>query len=802
MAYDRGDADDSGLVEALRAEEQWAASYLKSELQEAQINALKRYYGDEYGDEVDGRSRVTTREVYEIIQWLRPDLRRTFTSGPKVFEFAGVTPESDEHAEAATDLVNYTFLNDNEGERELDAFIFDGLLQRVGIMGCEWKEAEYSPAQEVSGLNMMQAQQLMADPSTEIVGQDVEQGQPDEAHPDGMFYAFKIRKRTKHAYPEVFAIAPEDFRIAARTVDLETARYCGDVVRMMRGEAKRKWPEYAEEIDSHQGDTSGFNTDERRAERFRDLEGWDAGAMRGATEGDAGEVEIMREYIRYDLDGDGMPELIRCYRLGDCILEKEEVDEHIYSHWTPNPIPHRFFGLSIADEAMDIQRVKTVLLRNMLDSVYMSVVPRTYANTNIVSQRGLDALLTVRPGVVIEGAGSAADAIMPMVTPDLSASALTAMQWIDRVAESRTGVNRSAQPMDPDLLHDTAKGVELLQNAASVRKEEIARNLAVGLQQLGKKLYRLIHKHQNEARSIKIAGEWQNIDPRAWESDIQCTVSVGLGTGAREKQLMMLQMIQQDQVAWVSAYGPGTPVVKPEHLYNLVSEKLRLLGFKTPDKFFGAPVQQNPQTGQMEPYVPPPPQDPNAAKVQAELQKAQMEMQASVQMEQMKAQSAERQTVLQAEKDMQVAAAQQRDELMRAQMDAEKAQREHQIEMLRVQLEAERLQFEREKAQLEAQIKQAELQMKAREIEFKGEVESAKLEDSKDARKESTKLEKMKMAKDPDERDDAEAEMDGKPSRTDRLIEAMMKGQQELIKELRRPKSIKRGADGRAVGVE
>jgi hypothetical protein len=279
-------------------------------------------------------------------------------------------------------------------------------------------------------------------------------------------------------------------------------------------------------------------------------------------------------------------------------------------------------------------------------------------------------------------------------------------------------------------------------------------------------------------------------------------VSVGLGTGAREKQLMMLQMIQQDQVAWVSAYGPGTPVVKPEHLYNLVSEKLRLLGFKTPDKFFGAPVQQNPQTGQMEPYVPPPPQDPNAAKVQAELQKAQMEMQASMQMEQMKAQSAERQTVLQAEKDMQVAQQQQRDELMRAQMEAQKAANEQQIELLRLELERERLQFEREKAALEAQIKQAELQMKAREIEFKGEVESAKLEDSKDARKESTKLEKMKMAKDPDERDDAEAEMDGKPSRTDRLIEAMMKGQQELIKELRRPKSIKRGSDGRAVGVE
>lgn len=634
MAYDANEEATSELLLALKQEEQWAASYLKSELQESQINALKRYYGDEYGDEVEGRSRVTTREVYEIIQWLRPDLRRTFTAGDKVFEFEGVTAQADQYAQQATDLVNHTFLNDNQGERELDAFIFDGLLQRVGVMGCEWKEAEYSPAQEVTGLNSMQVQALMADGRTEIVEQDVRQEQPDEAHQDGLFFDLKIRQRAKEAYPEVFCIAPEDFRVAARTVDLETARYAGDVVRMMRGEAKRKWPDYAEEIDAHQGDTGGFNTDERRAERFRDQEGWDAGSMRDGQDSEAGEVEIMREYIRHDMDGDGMPELIRCYRLGDCLLEHEEVDEHIYSHWTPNPIPHRLFGLSIADEALDIQRTKTVLLRNMLDSVYFSVVPRTYANTKMISQRGLDALLTVRPGVVIEGEGNAAEALQPIVTPDLSQSALTAMQWIDRIAESRTGVNRSAQPMDPDILHDTAKGVELLQNAASIRKEEIARNLAVGLQQLGMKLYRLIHKHQNEARSVKIAGQWRDIDPRAWEADVRCTVSVGLGTGAKEKQLMMLQMIQGDQVAWVQAYGPATPVVTPQHLHNLVAEKLRVMGFKTPDKFFGDPV--DPQTGQ--PFVPQPPPDPKTQAVQAKIQEGQAKLQLDAQAAQMSAQ--------------------------------------------------------------------------------------------------------------------------------------------------------------------
>jgi hypothetical protein len=804
MAYDRSDDKKSELLLALKAEEQWAASYLKSELQEAQIDALRRYYGDEYGDEVEGRSRVTTREVYEVIQWLRPDLRRTFTAGDKVFEFEGVTAEADQYAQEATDLVNHTFLCDNQGERELDAFIFDGLLQRVGVMGCEWHEAEYSPAQEVSGLNSMQVQQLFHDGRTEIVEQEVRQDMPDEAHPDGLFFDLKIRQRTRDAFPEVFCIAPEDFRIAARTVDLESARYAGDIVRMMRGEAKKKWPEYADEIDAHQGDTGGFNTDERRAERFRDLEGWDAGAMRDGQAGEADEVEIMREYIRHDMDGDGIAELIRCYRLGDCLLECEEVDEHIYSHWTPNPIPHRFFGLSLADEAAPVQRTKTVLTRGFLDAINFSIVPRTYANTKMITQRGLDALLTVRPGVIIEGEGAAGEALQPLITPDVSAPALTGMQWMDRVLESRTGVNRSAQPMDPDLLHDTAKGVELLQNAASVRKEEIARNLAVGLQVLGMKLYRLIHKHQNEARSVKIAGQWRNIDPRAWEADVRCTVSVGLGTGAREKQLMMLQMIQQDQVAWVTAYGPGTPVVTPQHLHNLVAEKLRLIGFKTPDKFFGDPI--DPQTGQ--PFVPQPPPDPNAAKAQADLQIKQMEIQATQQTEAMKVQATERQTVLQAEKDMQVATAQQRDEMVRVQMDAANNERTAALELAKVQQAAEQaaMEHEREMARManEAALAQAELELKARELAIKErELEVRQQEAAADrAVNAALEGEKLKDAKEARKEQAKEKKPEPKENGHDRSGEAIGKGLEALAQAMSKPKTIKRGPDGKPEGIE
>lgn len=636
----KDDAAESELLEALKAEEE-AAQSSQSELISAQTDAWQRYMGDAYGDEVEGNSQVTTRELYETVQWLRPDLKRTFLAGGKVFEFEGVTAEADQYADQASELCNYNFLVDNDGETELDAYIFDGLVHRIGILGCEWREAQYSPEQEVTGINTMQMQKLLADPTTQIMAQDAYPCPPDEAHPDGICYDLKIKRRTADAYPESFAIAPEDFRVAPRTTMrdfvLSLSRYQGDVVRMSRGEAKKKWPGFDEEIDAATEDTTGFENDERRAERFRDDDG--AVGARLQYQGEASTVAILREYIRHDFDGDGIAEMRRCYRVNDTLLEHEEVDEHIYSIWSPNPIPHRLIGMSTADETKDIQRVKTVLLRKMLDSVNHAVAPRTYANTKMISQRGLDALLTVRPGVIIEGEGNASEAIQPIITPDLSASALNAMQWVDRISESRTGVTRSAQPMDPDMIHDTAKGEQLLQNAASIRKEEIARNLARGLRNHGEKLFRLNHKHQNESRSIKVAGGWRNIDPRAWEARMRCTVSVGLGTGAKDQHLAMIQVLQGDQVAWVQAYGPGQPYGPgPNQMYALARKKYDVIGIKNADQFLGP----EPPPG----WAPQTPPSPEQQKLQLKVQEQQMDMQRQQFDNFMKAQDAQRQQAM------------------------------------------------------------------------------------------------------------------------------------------------------------
>jgi hypothetical protein len=686
-----------GLLGALKTEEHEAISYLESELKTAHIEALDRYFGAPYGDEVPGRSRVTTREVFEAIEWLRPDMCRVFTSGDRIVDLEGLQQQDDQYAEEAADYLNWLFLEDAPGAELLDQFVFDGLLQRVGIIAAEWKAAEHSPLQTVQGLNTQQINALMQLPDVQIEEVMPTQGLPDEAHPDGLYYAAQIRQRLAPGKPDIFVIAPEDFRVSPRAADLETVTYCGDVMRMMRGEAQRLWPEYEEELASGT-DGAWWNTDQRRAARFRDLDG-SADVTLGSEQSE--QIEIMREFIRYDLNDDGYPEWVRVCRYNDCILEAQEVSDHIYAAWTPVPIPHRFYGLSIADVLQDLQRVKTVLLRSMLDATYQSVVPRMAVDQNNVN---LADLLVVEPGSNIRTIGPPSNSLLPIQTPDVAPSALNAMQWVDQIIETRAGVTRHAQGLDPDALNHTATGVQLLQNASNVRKEQIARNVANGLSKFFRKLYKLVVTHQDEARQVKVTGGWRSIDPRSWSADMRVRINVGLGTGARDAQLMMLQMVQADQTAWVQAFGPATPIVTPQHMYALVEEKLRVMGYRSAGKFFAEPPQG---------YAPEV-SDPNAAKAQADMQMKQAELQLRGQeaQAQMALKTQEAQAKLTLEEQRSAAQIQSDERKTAAQIEADRERMAAELQIQREKLNAE-FQLKREQMAAEFQLKREQMQMEA-----------------------------------------------------------------------------------------
>jgi len=690
------------------------------------MEALRRYFGERYGDEEEGRSKVTTREVFETIEWTRPDLMRVFGSGGNVVALEETQPEDAKYAKDAADYLQWIFWQDNPGFELLDDFAFDGLLHRRGYLAAYWCDYEYSAPQLLTGLNMNQVMELKADKQLTIIAQDFD----NESEAGGISLIVKRLKSPARAVIET--IAPEDMRLNGRAVTIDKARYVGRVLRMLRGEIVRKWPEKRAEIEAASGDQSGGNirrAEDVRSERFQD----DDVRWSETSDESAEELEVLEEYLRVDLNDDGYPEMIRSYRLGDIVLEESEVEENPFASWTPIRIPHRFMGLSVHDITAELQRINTVLMRAGLDAVYQSVVNREAFDKNKIEADG--AINATYTGTKIPVDGPPGDAILPLTGGlDTAQVAWTALEMTRRMGEDRTGATRQTRGLDADKLSKDHSGVALnaLQLNADARKEMMARNMASGLGDFFSKLYRLVCRNQNEARQAKVGGKWCQFDPRTWNSDLR--VSIYSGGMNRERGLVGLQLIAQEQDKIIEALGPANPIVTVKNRYNLQEALCREVGYKSAEPFF-TEVQDQPEIGpdgqpvigedgqpKMKPWAPEPQPDPEQAKAQAQ-----------VQIEQMKAQAAKEQTVIQAQKDMEVASAQQRDEMARAQMDAQSAELEHQRDVMRLQAEAQKIEDERVAAERAHQIElerlaieREQMDLKRQEIESKERIEQMK----------------------------------------------------------------------------
>jgi len=691
----------------LKAEEEDALSYADTEVAAQQMEALRRYFGEKYGDEEEGRSQVTTREVFETIEWTRPDLMRVFGSGGNVVQLEETQPEDAKYAKDAADYLQWIFWQDNPGFENLDDFAFSGLLHRRGYLACYWCDYEYRAPQTLTGLDIMQVQQLMADPQVEIIGQDFN----EESEAGGI--TLMVRRMKSPARAVIESIAPEDMRLNGRATSIDKARYVGRVLRMLRGEIARKWPEKAQQImewSGGEGSSGGAvrRSEDVRAERFQDDDiDWVDSADTAAEE-----LEVLEEYLRVDLNRDGYPELIRSYRLGDVLLEESEVEENPFASWTPIRIPHRFMGLSVHDTTAEMQRINTVLMRAGLDAVYQSVVNREAFDKNKVEADG--AINATYTGTKIPVDGPPADAIMPLTGGlDTAQVAWTALEMTRRMMEDRTGATRQTRGLDSDRLSKDHSGVALdkLQLNADARKEMVARNMASGLGDFFSKLYRLVCRNQNAPRQAKVGGKWCQFDPRTWNSDLR--VNIYSGGMNRERTLVGLQLIAQEQDKIIEALGPGNPIVTAKNRYNYQEALCREVGYKSADPFFtevpdepeigpdGQPVMGEDGQPKMKPWAPPPQEDPAMAKVKADAQAKQAQTQIDAQ-----AKQAQMQLDAQAkQQDAQLQAAKAEQDL---QLQREKAAAE--IQLAREKAMAE-IQLAREKAAAEAALAREQMAM-------------------------------------------------------------------------------------------
>ena len=367
-----------------------------------------------------------------------------------------------------------------------------------------------------------------------------------------------------------------------------------------------------------------------RLERFaydKSAEYWE-----GWGDTDIGEEELRTYWLhecfmKTDFDDDGIAELRRIVMVGSKILENDEVDSIPFVSITPIKIPHKFFGLSIADVVMDLQLIKSTMMRTLLDNAYNQNYGR-YAV--LEGQANLDDLLTQRPGGVVRV--KSPNAVMPLPTPALEPYSFQMLEYIDGIRESRAGVSRMSQGMNENALtsHTTATAVNAVMTAAQSRVELVARNFAeTGVKDLMINIYKLLYKHQDKERMVMLRNEWVPVRPDVWKDSYDCSVSVALGTGNKDQQ--MAHLSQMLSFAGEAMKG-GLPIVSMQNMYNLGSALIKTMGFQNVSDFLTDPSQippqpEEPSEAQMEMQVKSKELDIKAAELQLKQQKIQQEYQ-------------------------------------------------------------------------------------------------------------------------------------------------------------------------------
>jgi hypothetical protein len=619
------------LVTRIRGEITDSLGYMGDTISQQREKAMEYYYGLPFGNEVDGRSQFVDTTVADTIEWIKPSLMRIFASGDNMVVFEPHGPEDVEAAKQATDYVNYVFQKDNNGWEILYSWFTDALLSKNGILKVWWDETNEHNREEYSNLTDDELAVLVNDPLVEVI----EHTAPGETYEDyGEEYAeghhVVISRDLSKGRIAVESIPPSEFLISRESKTIEDSRFVCHRVRKTLSELREMYPD--KDIDPSElggeEDGSMFNGERQARYEFDNSSTYDWGFSSDREEA-LSEYWLHESFIRTDYNGDGITELRKVCTVGSLVLANEEIDRIPFVSITPVKIPHKFFGLSVADLVMDLQLIKSTLLRNLMDNMYNQNFGR-YAV--LEGQANLDDLLTQRPGGVVRV--KSPNAITPLATPSLEPYSFQMLEYIDGIRESRAGVNKYSQGLNDNALtsHTTATAVNSVMTAAQSRVELIARNFAeTGVKDLMLCIYELLQKNQDKERVVKLRNKWVPVRPDMWRDKMDCTVAVGLGHGNKDQQLMHLTSMLQ--FAGEAMKG-GLKIVSEKNMYNMGAALLKNMGFQNVQDFLTDPEQTQPegpspeeQMAQMDMQLKQKELEIKAADVQVKMQKIQQEYQ-------------------------------------------------------------------------------------------------------------------------------------------------------------------------------
>ena len=625
MAKKNKELSNLELQSLLSGQIQNALGYLGGDLSDSRTKSLEYYLGDKLGTEIDGRSQVVSTDVADTIESLLPNLLRVFTASDKVVHCEPMTAEDVPMADQATAYLNHVFYKENDGFKLLYNFFKDALIEKNGFLKIYWDDSEKVDYETYENLSIVEKEALQ-DTKDEIETVEEEIFEDEDAKeefekvleqyelqgidvsqvqvPNFNLYNCKIKRIKKTGRVKIESIPPEEFLIDRNAKTIEDADFVSHKVLMTRSDlVAMGYPQ--DEIDElPKSDLDIYNTEQ--TVRLTDVDDY---KISSSTDTSTEKVLVYESYVKYDYDQDGIAELRKIVSAGsdgNHILSNMPCDSVPFVTITPIPMPHRFYGRSISELVEDVQLMKSTVMRQLLDNMYLTNNNRVAVMDGMVN---MDDLLTTRPGGIVRTKQPPNQVMQPLQAQPISQQAFPLLNYLDSVREARTGVSKEAQGLSPDTLNaKTATGVNALMQQTQMRSELIARVFAeTGVKDLFKKIFELMVKYQDKEKIIMMSNQYIPVRPTEWKDRFNISIVVGLGTGSKEQQTIMLNSILERQLqAFQLQGGKEMPMVNLKNMYNTLTKMVENAGLKNVETYF-----VDPEVGkQMMPPPQPPPLTP------------------------------------------------------------------------------------------------------------------------------------------------------------------------------------------------
>lgn len=561
------------------------------ELQDKRTLYKKYYNIDKLGNEVEGRSQVVMSDVSDIIESLMPALMKIFYGGKDAVEVVERRPGQEQKAKLMSEKLNYDMQKTNNGFKIIYNFFKDSLMYKMGVIKYYWKKGRRYKPRSVTDISQEQYMALSQDDKKYAIDKTTTtyidiQGKTKTVNglPKDQAITMSIdceyREVTKFSHPVLENIPPEEFIFDIEARELKECFH----KKMIHKNALKKYGLTTEEIDAKMTDIRD-NWDLYN-ERFEDI----GGSYFMLQEKDSDFVFIYEGYLNeYDKDGNEKPVIMRLF--GDELLGKVENNPYgkpPFVCGSPFLEPHRLIGKGLAELLVEVQKLRTALVRYILDSIYFST-----NGMNVINPYRIDLQSLIdgnRPGgiVLTKSDVDPSSAILPIATTPVNSDTLKMLEYVEGpMRENRTGITRYNQGSDASTLNKTASGISQIMNASQARIELIARVFAeTSMKELYTAMVEMNIDFYDIETNIKINEQWQKLTREQLTGDFEVMIDIGSSTGTKE-------MSYQQKVQMLNMYMSIGKMLGPEmskiagitEVKNMLQEMWEDLGTRNTDKF-------------------------------------------------------------------------------------------------------------------------------------------------------------------------------------------------------------------------